>query len=110
MLLNLVPIIIQAICYAVLKTDLYTDRAVMPNGEVSEWHRSPIDRLYQADLPLLLYLQLAFAAVSVVTSVLALCGVKNRIVRTIQLVSSIASVVMFILIMIVTGGLHAHYA
>ena len=109
MLLNVVPIIIQVIYYAVLKTNLYTDRAMMPNGEVREWQRSPIDRLYQADQPLLLYLQLVFAAVSVVASVLVLCGVKNRSIRTIQLISTGASTVMFIIILIVTGGIRVQY-
>ncbi len=109
-LLHIVAVVVNAVFYLVLRADLYTDRAVMPDGMVRQWQRSPIDRLYISDQPVLLYLQFAFAAVSVIPGVMLLFGCKNRIVRTVRLVSTIASAAMFIIIMLVTCNLHVNYA
>ncbi|MBR3308954.1 MAG: hypothetical protein IKG00_03560, partial [Lachnospiraceae bacterium] len=57
----------------------------------------------------LIYLQIVFAAVSIITSVLFLFGVRNNIIKIIQLVSTIGSTIVFIIIMIVTSNLHAKY-
>ena len=81
----------------------------MPTGDVREWHRSPIARLSIADQSFLIYLQIVIAAVSIITSVLFLFGVRNNIIKIIQLVSTIGSTIMFIIIMIVTSNLHAKY-
>ena len=81
MLLNILSIIVNVIYFIVLRTELYTDRAMLPDGNMREWQHSPIDRLYAADKPGLLYLQLLFAVVSVITGVLILFGVRNDIVR-----------------------------
>ena len=81
----------------------------MPTGEIREWHRSPVTRLNIADQSFLIYLQIVFAAVSIITSVLFLFGVRNNIIKIIQLVSTIGSTIMFIIIMIVTSNLHAKY-
>ena len=110
MLLSIISIIINIIFYIILNINLYTDRALMPDGGMREWQRSPISRLQLADQGTLLYLQLAFAAVSMITSVLILLGAKNSIIRVVQLVSTAASIVMFIMIMIVTSNSHAKYA
>ena len=80
-LLHIVAVVVNAVFYLVLRADLYTDRAVMPDGMVRQWQRSPIDRLYISDQPVLLYL-----------------------------VSTIASAAMFIIIMLVTCNLHVNYA
>ncbi len=82
----------------------------MPTGEVREWHRSPITRLVIADQSFLIYLQIVLAAVSIVSGILCLFGVNNSKIRTIQLVSTIGSVIVFIIIMIVTSNLHVKYA
>jgi hypothetical protein len=82
----------------------------LPDGLEREWNRSPIERLSLSDQNYLLYLQIALAVVSVVTSILILAGVKNNVVRIIRLVSSIASLIMFIIILIVTNNTHAKYA
>ena len=110
MFVSIMTVIMNAAFVAVLNMDLYTDRAMMPDGQVREWHRSPISRLYIADQPVLLYLQLALAAVSVITSVLIIFGVKSSTVKTVRMVSTIASAVMFVIIMIVTSNIHATYA
>ncbi len=87
MLMTILSIIVTIAYFVILKMDIYTDRAMMPNGEVREWHRSPITRLNIADQSFLIYLQIVLAAVSIITSVLFLFGIRNRIIRTIQLVS-----------------------
>ena len=110
MLLSIVSIIVNIAFFVVLNLDLYTDRAMMPNGQVREWSRSPITRLRISGQSALLYLQIALAAVSVVSAVLVLFGVSSRIVKIVRLVSTVASAVMFIILMIVTGNANVRYA
>ena len=110
MLLSILSILVNVVFLIVLNLALYTDRAMMPTGEIREWHRSPVSRLAIADQSILFYIQLALVAVSIVSSALILFGVRADIVRKIQLISLIASAVMFIVIMIVTSNSHAKYA
>ena len=110
MLMSILSIIANIAYFVVLNMNIYTDRATMPTGEIREWHRSPIARLNIADQSFLFYLQMILAAVSIVTSVLFLFGVRDRIVRTIQLISVIGSTIVFIIILIVTSNSHAKYA
>ena len=109
MLITILSIIVNIAYFVVLNLNIYTDRAMMPTGEIREWHRSPVTRLNIADQSFLIYLQIVFAAVSIITSVLFLFGVRNNIIKIIQLVSTIGSTIMFIIIMIVTSNLHAKY-
>ena len=109
MLMSILFIIINLAYFVVLNINIYTDRAMMQTGEIREWHRSPIARLNIADQSFLIYLQIVFAAVSIITSVLFLFGVRNNIIKIIQLVSTIGSTIVFIIIMIVTSNLHAKY-
>ena len=110
MLITILSIIVNIAYFVVLNMNIYTDRAMMPTGDVREWHRSPIARLSIADQSFLIYLQIVFAAVSIITSVLFLFGVRNNIIKIIQLVSTIGSTIMFIIIMIVTSISHAKYS
>ncbi|MBR2578462.1 MAG: hypothetical protein IKE38_05965 [Erysipelotrichaceae bacterium] len=110
MLLRIISIIANVIYFVILNISFYTDRAMMPDGNMRTWHRSPISRLYIADDVWLLYLQLFFASVSIVTAILMMLGVKGGIVRNVWLISTIASAVMFIIILIVTANSHAKYA
>ncbi|MBO4819524.1 MAG: hypothetical protein J5528_05225 [Firmicutes bacterium] len=110
MLLSIISIIANIAYTAVLNIAFYTDRAMMPDGHYREWHRSPVSRLSAADESWLYHLQIILVAISIVSSVLVLIGVKNRTVRIVQTVSLIASTVMFVIIMIVTNNIHVHYA
>lgn len=110
MLMTVLSIIANITFFVVLNMNIYTDRAIMPTGEVREWHRSPIARLNIADQSFLIYLQIVFAAVSIITSVLFLFGTRSSIIKTIRLVSIIGSTIVFIIIMIVTSISHAKYA
>ncbi len=110
MLLSILSVILNIAYVVVLCIPFYTDRAPMPDGRFREWQRSPIDRLSIADQSFWFYLQILFAAVSVVTSILWLCGVRGRVLNTIQIVSIIASTIVFIVIMIITSNSHAKYA
>lgn len=93
----------------VLRMEIYTDRAHMADGSVHVYHKSPLDRLEVADRYGLFYLQLMFMVISCITGILLICGVKNNIVRIVQLVSSAASIVMFITIMVISKGIHPKY-
>ena len=110
MMMTILSIIINITYFVVLNTNIYTDRAMMPTGEVREWHRSPITRLNISDQSFLVYLQIVLAAVSIITSVLFLFGVRSSKIRTIQCISTIGSTIVFIIIMIVTSYLYANYA
>ena len=106
----ILSIIVNIVYFVVLNIEIYTDRAMMPTGEVREWHRSPVARLSISDQSFLYYLQIVLAAVSIITSVLLLLGVRSNIIKTIQLVCTIGSTVMFVIIMIVTANSHVTYA
>ena len=67
MLLNIVIIILNIACFVVLHTAIYTDRALMPTGEVRKWRRSPADRLAIADNSFLYYLEIGLTVISVIT-------------------------------------------
>ena len=110
MLLNIISILLNALIFVILNLPLYTDRARMPNGVLREWKRSPISRVNIAGRSALLYLQIAVSAACVITSVLLLLGVKNKMLRTVQIISTIAAGLVFIIIMIVSGDSHANYA
>lgn len=110
MLRSIISIVLNIGYFIVMRIELYTDRAMMATGEMREWHRSPIDRLRISGQTWILYLWIVLAVVSVITSVLMLCSVKQSTVKTVQGISSIASTVMFIVIMIVTGNTHVRYA
>ncbi len=110
MLLSILSIVANILFFVVLNLSLYTDRAMMPGGQIRQWQRSPIDRLRISDQQALLYLQVLFAAVSVVCSVLVLCGVKNSVVKKLRLIGTIASAAVFLAIMILTGAAQPRYA
>ena len=110
MLISILSIIANISYFIVLNLSIYTDRAMMPTGEVREWRRSPIARLKIADRSFLIYLQIVLAAVSIITSLLILFGVRSSTIRTIQLVSAIGSTIVFIIIMILTSDSHSNYA
>lgn len=110
MLISILSVIVNIGFFAVLNMNIYTDRAMMPTGEIREWHRSPAARLMIADQPFLIYLQIFLSAVSIIASVLFLLGVRGRLIRIIQLVSLAGSAAVFIIIMIVSSDLHANYA
>lgn len=113
MLLRIGSILLNIVYGIVLNLNLYTDRVAMPDGEARTWQRSPIDRLFLNDQSWLLYLQIALSAVSIITSILLLVGVKNHrstFLKTVQIVSTAATTVIFIVIMIVTASTNARYA
>ncbi len=113
MLLRIGSILLNIIYGVVLNLNLYTDHARMPDGGSRTWQRSPVDRLFLCDQSWLLYLEIVLGAVSIITSVLLLIGgkaQKSNVLKTVQIVSTAASTVMFIVIMIVTANANARYA
>ena len=109
MMMSILSIIVNIAYFVILNTALYTDRAKMPTGEIREWHRSPVARLNLSGQSFLFYLEIVLAAVSILTSVLLMFGVRSSIIKTIQLVSTIGSTVMFVIIMIVTANSNVRY-
>ena len=109
MILSIVSLVANVLFFVLLNLDLYTDRAVMADGTTHRWSHSPIDRLDAADMRILFYLQIFLAAVSIISAILVIIGINNKVVKIIQLVSMIASAVSFIIIMIVAGTTHPTY-
>ena len=110
MLISIIVIIFDLVFYYILNKSIYTDRAPMPDGNVRKWKRSPIDRLNISDSTWLLYLQLFFIVVSIISSILIMFGFKHQMIKIIQIVSFILSIIMFIIIMIFTSNTHVKYA
>ncbi|MCR4642406.1 MAG: hypothetical protein K5697_10310 [Lachnospiraceae bacterium] len=109
MLLSIISVIANIVYFIVLNIDLYTDRATMPDGNRHVWHRSAIDRLDAADNRILLYLFLFVAAVNIISAILFFFGIKNNVVRIIRLASLIVSSLLFVIILIYSGGVHPTY-
>ena len=109
MLLNVFSIIANIVFLVALNLKLFTDDYTLPDGIQRTEHLSPIDRLGIGGRQELLYLQIALAIVSIVLSAALLLGVKNNTVKTVRLVSTIASAVLFVIIMIVAGVTHGKY-
>ncbi|MBR4163217.1 MAG: hypothetical protein IKR11_06820 [Solobacterium sp.] len=109
MKMDFVSILANIIYGIVLNMKIYTDIATMPDGKNRVWKLSPIERLFIADQPVWLYMEIGLMTVSVITAILLLCKVKNSPIRTVWLISTIASTVMFIIIIIVTSNIHARY-
>lgn len=110
MLLSIISIAVNVAYYLIMNLEIYTDRAMMANGQVREWKRSRISRLRMAEKTWMLYAWVAFAVMAVVTSLLTVFGVDNTVIKKAQLISTIASTAMFAVIMIFTGNSFAHYA
>lgn len=110
MLISIISIIANILFIVVLNLNLFTDRAPLPDGHFREYQRSAVARLSLSGDTYLFIIQIALAAVSIVTSILILVGVNNKIVKLIQIISSVASLVLFIIIMISTSGSHTKYA
>ncbi len=110
MLISIISIVANILFFVVLNLNIYTDRTSFPDGSTREWQRSPLARLELSDQRYLFYLQIAVAAVSVITSILVICGVKSNAVKIIRNVSSVLSLIVFIIIMIVSNNTHAKYA
>ncbi len=113
MLLRIGSILLNILYGVVLNLNLYTDHSRMPDGGSRTWQRSPVDRLFLCDQSWLLYLEIVLGAVSIITSILLLIGgkaQKSNVLKTVQIVSTAASTVMFIVIMIVTANANVRYA
>ena len=109
MILSIVSIVLSALFFVVLNLELYTDRMPLPDGSYRNWHMTPLERLEAADNRFLFYLQILFAAVSVISAILFMVGLKNNVVKMIRLISLIASAVMFVILMLVSGNTFAKY-
>ena len=108
MLLSNISILLNAAYVFILNIPLYTDKIILPGGR-KEYNVSPLRKLETADLGWLFYLQLAFCAISVIASVLAMIKPSNKAFRNIQIIALLVSTVTFLIIMAMTRNIHAKY-
>ncbi|MBR4574440.1 MAG: hypothetical protein IKO16_05980 [Lachnospiraceae bacterium] len=100
----------NAAYFAILRIEMFTERYHLPpDGEVYVETLSPVDRLYHAGNNGLINLEVFMMVVSVAAGILMIVGLKNRVVRMAWIIGSIASTVMFIIILIIAGGTHLVY-
>ena len=109
MVLSIISIIVNVLFFVVMNLNLYTDRAVLGDGIEREWQRSPLESLYNADKAWLFYLQIIVSAISIISSILVIAGVKNNVVKAIQMISTAVSVIVFVIIMVVATTTHPKY-
>ena len=109
MVLSIISIIVNVLFFVVMNLNLYTDRAVLGDGIEREWQRSPLESLYTADKAWLFYLQIIVSAISIISNILVIAGVKNNVVKAIQMISTAVSVIVFVIIMVVATTTHPKY-
>ena len=109
MILSFISIVANIAFFIVLRLNLFTDKAHMADGTVKTYHKSPISRLEVADKSGLFYLYIFFAAVSIITGILYLAGVKNSVIKISQIIALACSAVMFIIIMVTAANTHPRY-
>ena len=105
-ILYVISIIVNPVYFFILQKEIYTDQAYLPDGSMLVKRRSPVESLYHVDKSWLFSLELLFMVVSIVTSILMLFGVKKKFIKIAQIVSTVASTVIFIVIMIISGDVH----
>ena len=108
-ILYILSVIVNAVYFIILRMDLYTDVYHLPDGEMGVKHRSPISSLSHADMYGLFKLELFLMVVSIITSILMMFGVKNNIVKIAQIVSTVASTAVFIIILVIAGNVKLRY-
>jgi hypothetical protein len=109
MILQIISIVLNIVFCIVLNLNLYTDSAMMPTGQMRYWKRSPLTRLNIMGRHEFAYVQFAFAALSAVTAIMIIAGVKSSLVRKIWIAGTLASTAVFIIIMVMTSNSHAKY-
>ena len=108
-MLNLIPVILNILYCIILHIPFYTDRIILPGGMTQTYKQSPADRLYTADMPYLLYLQYLFILIGLITSLLILFGMKQNALKTVRLISTVLSAVLFTVILFLASMNHPKY-
>ena len=108
MILSFISIVANIAFFFFFLLNLFTDKA-LADGTVKTYHKSPISRLEVADKSGLFYLYIFFAAVSIITGILYLAGVKNSVIKIIQIIALACSAIMFIIIMVTAANTHPRY-
>ncbi len=110
MLLTVLSVVLTAIYYVVLNTQLYTDRVAMPSGETRTWRRSPASRLSLSDRTWLLYLHGAVSVFSILFGILRLLGIREDVFLIAQIICILVAAILFAAAMLLSRNSHAKYA
>ena len=108
-IIAIVSIIANIIFIIVLNKDLYTDSYFLPDEQRHYLVRSPYDTLYSADMAGWWKFQLFVTAICIISSFLIIFGVRHKIVKIVQIASAAASLIVFIIIMIICGNVNFTY-
>ena len=101
-------IIANIIYFLVLRMELYTDNAILPSGEETYTY-TPIEKLSSAGNTGLVDFQLMFAVVSVILAILLMVGIKNKYIRIAWVISTAASTILFIVILLYAATVRLKY-
>ena len=108
LILSIASIIANIIYFIVLRMELFTDRAILPDGE-HVYTYTPIEKLSSTGSTGMVSLQLMFAVISVILAILFIVGIKKKAVIIAWIVSVAASTVLFILILSAAAAVHLKY-
>jgi len=107
MLMGIISIIANAVYVFVLFKNIYTDRFYLPTPggqpQLRVIERSPASRMGLMDKRWMISLMLVVAVAAVISSLLTVFGVKNKVVKAVQIGTLIASTLLFIAIMIISS-------
>lgn len=106
---SIISIIANIAFNVIIFLKLFKDRVHMPDGGVNVYHLSALDKLNAAELTVLVYLQILISMVAVIFSIFVLSKFKIDVMKKPQIISFIASVVMFVVLMIVAVLIHPKY-
>ena len=107
-IIGIVSIIAHIIFVVIFNLVIFTDRAILPDGE-RIYHRSILDRLEVGGSNGILFFQILFGAISIVTGILMFFGIKNNVLKIVQIASTVASIITFIIIFLTASGIHPKY-
>ena len=107
-ILSILSVIANIMYFVVLRMELYTRTATFPSGQRT-YHYSPLDMLYHAGNTGLKDFQFVFSVISVILVTLLIVGIKNRYVKIAWIISTAASTILFIAILVYAGSVHLTY-
>ncbi len=105
---EILSIIANIIYFIVLRMELYTDTAILPDGERT-YSYSAIEKLSHAGSTGMVSLQTVSAIVCVIMAILLIVGIKKRTVTIAWIISIAVSTLLFVAILLYAGMVHLKY-
>ncbi len=105
---EILSIIANIVYFFVLRMELYTDTAILPDGERT-YNYNAITKLSHAGSDGMVSVQFVFAVISVILAILLIAGVKKKIVTIAWIISTAISAILFAAILLYAGSVQLKY-